>query len=360
MTTIPNSAAELTADWFSAAMGDGATCTSVRAEPLGVGVGLVGQLYRCDLAWDGVAASGRAHPTRVVAKLAAAGDESRFVATVLNMYGRELGFYQELSAHTDLAHPACYYSDHDPVSQDAVLLLEDVAPRGEQLDQVRGATLAQAEPALRAIARLHAQWWEHDRLTQSPWLLRLCDDPYPGAVQFAFGAGWPNVQDYCADQITPKVQALGDGFVEQIPAIFASLCDGPLTLSHADWRLDNLFFTGDEAQPVVAVDWQLIDRSVGPRDVAYLVTQSLELSSNAEYLKALDIYLDELAAASVVVDRDWALLKYRQATRFGFVYPIVAGGSLTVEDPRHNELCAALLRRCVTAMEALDAFDVAH
>ncbi len=356
MVTIPNGPDDLTPEWFTAAIGDGATCVSVHSAPLGVGVGLVGQLHACDLAWNGASASSR--PTRVIAKLAAAGVESRFVAMVLNMYAREVGFYRELSPHTSLDHPACFYAEHDPESHDTVLLLEDVAVRGEQLDQISGASLDAAEPALRALARLHAQWWESDRLASIPWLLRLCDDPYPGAVQLAYGAGWPNVQEYFADQITPKVKALGDAYGERIPEIFAALCDGPLTLSHADWRLDNLFFTGDEASPVVAVDWQLIDRSVGPRDVAYLVTQSLELSSTDEFVKALDVYLDELAAAGVHADRDWALLKYRQATRFGFVYPVVAGGSLTIEDPRHVTVCSTLLARCIAAMDALEAYDV--
>ena len=42
-----------------------------------------------------------------------------------------------------------------------------------------------------------------------------------------------------------------------------------------DWRLDNLFFTPDDE--VVAVDWQLIDRSVGPRDLAYLAKRNYAL-----------------------------------------------------------------------------------
>ncbi len=357
MVSIPNSAAELTAQWFTDALGNGDRCTSVTAEPLGVGVGLVGQLFRVELAW-----SSGDHPARVVAKLAAAGAESRFVATVLNMYGREAGFYKELSESTPIGHPACYYADFDAETQDTVLVLEDVSARGVQLDQIAGCGLDEAEPALRTLARLHAAWWESPRFDAHPWLLRLVDDPYPFAVQMAFDAGWPVVQDYMADLLTPAVRALGDGYSANVSAIFGALCDGPLTLSHADWRLDNLFFgagDGDNGEPdVIAVDWQLIDRSVGPRDVAYLVTQSLDLSSTAEYMKALDVYLDALAAAGVRPDREWAVAMYRQATRFGFVYPVVAGGSLTVEDPRHLELCHALTRRCISAMEALDAFDL--
>jgi hypothetical protein len=355
---IPNSAAELTAPWFTDAIGGGDRCVAISSEPLGVGVGLVGQLYRCDLQW-----SGGDHPARVIAKLAAAGAESRFVATVLNMYGREAGFYRELSAQTPIAHPDCYYVDFDAESQDSVLLLEDVSRHGSQLDQIAGCGIDAAEPALRTLARLHAAWWESPRFEAHPWLLRLADDPYPFAVQMAFDAGWPVVQEYMADLLTPAVRALGDGYSANVPAIFATLSEGPLTLSHADWRLDNLFFT-DGPDPdtgereVIAVDWQLIDRSVGPRDVAYLVTQSLDLSSTAEYMKALDVYLDGLAAAGIRPDREWAIAMYRQATRFGFVYPVVAGGSLTVEDPRHHELCRALTTRCVRAMEALEVFDL--
>jgi len=239
-----------------------------------------------------------------------------------------------------------------------VLLLEDVGVLGTQFDQITGASLRQAEPAIRTIARLHADWWESPKLAEHPWLLKLSDDPYPFAVGMAFDAGWPVVQEYMADYMTPAVKQLGDGFSARLAATFAKVCDGPLTLSHADWRLDNLFFTDDPKNPVIAVDWQLIDRSCGPRDVAYLVTQSLELASANEYIEALDIYLDELASLGVAVDREWALLSYRHAARFGFVYPVVAGGSLTVEDPRHELLCRTLMRRCVSAIEALDAFDL--
>ena len=98
MTAIPNGPNELTPSWFTDVIGDGATCTAVQSVPIGVGVGLVGQLHRCDLDWDGPGATAR--PARLIAKLAAAGVESRFVAMVLNMYGRETGFYRELSPHT--------------------------------------------------------------------------------------------------------------------------------------------------------------------------------------------------------------------------------------------------------------------
>lgn len=356
MPAIPNGPDDLTPEWFSRAIGGEAQCAVVTTAPLGVGVGLVGQLHTCTLAWDGPGAEDL--PTRVVAKLAAAGAESRFVATVLNMYAREVGFYRELAAATPIPSPRCFFAQHDPETQDTVLILEDVSARGAQLDQIEGCGLDDAEPALRTLARMHAAWWEHPHLAATPWLLRLRDDPYPGAVQMAYDGGWPVVKEHLADLLSPEVRTMGDAYSAHIPEAFERLSDGPLTLAHADWRLDNLFFTGVDSAPVIAVDWQLVDRSVGPRDVAYLVTQSCNLSTTAEYTGALDVYLDELAAAGTAVDRDWALDMYRHAARFGWVYPVVAGGSLTVEDERHQRLCRVLAERCIAAMDALDAFHL--
>jgi hypothetical protein len=338
---------DLTPAWCSEALGR--TVTGVTPTPLGVGVGLVGQLFHLEL--DGPDGS-----TAVVAKLAAPTDETRFVATVLNMYGREVGFYTELSDRTAIPHPACHYAAHDPTTQDTVLLLEDVAPRGRAFDQVAGCTLGEARPAIRTLARLHACFWDDRSLADIEWLPRICDDPYPGAVAAAYEMAWPRVQELFPDAITPAVLRFGDEFPKRIPALFAKLSGPPVVLAHADWRLDNLFFMPDGE--VLAVDWQLIDRSVGPRDLAYLVTQSLNVDDRAGYEEAFELYLADLAALGPEPPAEWAWAMYRYGATLGFAYPVVAAGALTIEDPRHLELTRALLERSVRAIESLDAFDL--
>ncbi|HET9727985.1 MAG TPA: phosphotransferase, partial [Acidimicrobiia bacterium] len=159
------------------------------------------------------------------------------------------------------------------------------------------------------------------------------------------------------DVIDERVTKLAASYAASIPALFAKLSEPPLVLSHADWRLDNLFFTPDGH--VVAVDWQLIDRTVGPRDLAYFVSQSLAVEQPDDYKTAFRIYVDELRAHGVAVDEDWAWNMYRYGALLGFVYPIVAAGALTIEDPRHVELTRSMLVRSVAALHALDAFDLA-
>lgn len=347
---IPTTVADLTPAWLTDAVDATGSVLAVDSEPVGVGVGLVGQLHRLTLTWEGDG------PRTLIAKLAAEGEDSRFVATVLNMYGREHGFYTELSALTRLPHPDCYFSAHDPATQDSVLLLEDVAGRGTMRDQIAGARVTDAAGIVDALADFHADWWNSDELGRHDWLKALSDDPYPGAVQLAFGAGWPNVQEQFPDECPTEVIALGDAHVGRIPSLFAKLSEPPVVLSHADYRLDNMFIQSD-GRPIV-VDWQLIDRSVGPRDLAYLVTQSLDIDDPIEYDAVLARYVERLQERGIDVDPAWAREQYRYGALMGFSYPVIAGGSLTVSDPRHLELCRTMLRRCTTALHALDCFDL--
>ena len=344
---IPRVLDDLTPEWCSEALGR--TITTLTSTPIGVGVGLVGQLARLEL--DGPDGS-----STMIAKLAAPTEETRFVASALNMYGREVGFYTELASRTSIPHPVCYYAAHDPVTQDTVLLLEDVSPRGRAFDQVAGCTVTEARPAIRTLARLHACFWDEAGIGDTPWLLRLGDSPYPDAVTMAFDLAWPRTQELFPDEITPAVRAFGDQYTTRIPALFAKLSEPPLVLSHADWRLDNLFFT--PADDVVAVDWQLIDRSVAPRDLAYLVTQSLNVETRDGYEQAFTAYVDDLADQGVEPDADWAWDMYRYGTMLGFVYPVIVAGGLTIEDPRHVALAHALLVRSLRAIDLLDAFDL--
>jgi hypothetical protein len=345
--TIPKKLDDLTPEWLSDVLGR--HIRAVRGEPIGVGVGLIGTLFRLTLAGDG-------DPPTMIAKLAAPTDEGRFVATILNMYGREVGFYTQLSERTPIGHPQCYYAEHDDSTQDTVLLLEDVSLRGTMQDQLAGCEVDATGPALRTLAKLHAAFWDDATLADCPFLIRLCDDPYPGAVAFAYETAWPRVQEFFPEQMTDQVVEFGNAYAARIASLFAKLCDGPHVLSHADWRLDNLFLT--PAGEVIAVDWQLIDRSVAPRDVAYFVSQSVIVKDLEDQQRLFSTYLDELASFGVQPDRAWAWEMYRYATVLGFVYPVVAAGALSIEDPRHMELTGRMLQRSIAAIETLDAFDL--
>src|SRR5947208_732353 len=95
---LPKSVDDITPEWLTAALhSSGAatgTATAVDATPVGVGVGLVGELHRLTPTWsDGDG------PASIIAKLPSS-PSARFVAEMLSMYRRESRFYEQLSART--------------------------------------------------------------------------------------------------------------------------------------------------------------------------------------------------------------------------------------------------------------------
>ena len=107
---------------------------------------------------------------------------------------------------------------------------------------------------------------------------------------------------------------------------------------------------------MIAVDWQLIDRSVGPRDLSYHVTQSVNIDDPAATSTPSTRTSPISAISASTSTGPWAWEMYRYGTMLGFVYPVIATGALTIDDPRHVELTRALFRRSLAALDALDAF----
>jgi hypothetical protein len=342
---IPRKVGDITPDWLTGALQGSGTVTAIATEPVGVGLGLVGALSRLRVTY-----SDGAGPATIIAKLPAAGEASRFVAQLLGMYRREVGFYRELSSASALSYPACYYADYDRDTDDFVLLLADAAG-GRTSDQLGGCAVADAELAVDRLADLHAGFWSSPMLEGKDWLPRLCDSPLPESVVFSYQQSWGPAQELFGHLMVPEIKDLGDRFDGLFPGLCDQLCEPPTTLSHGDYRLDNMFFF-DDPRDVVLCDWQLVDRSRGARDLAYFLTQSLTAPCRAEHENRLiHRYADRLAAHGVSgygFDTVWE--DYKVAVLFGFVYGIVAAGGLDHEDARARELTGEMIQRSADAI----------
>ena len=167
-------------------------------------------------------------------------------------------------------------------------------------------------------------------------------------IAATFAATWPAIRERAGDRLPPEVQALGDRFPRLLPALVAELAAAPRTLSHGDCRLDNMFF--GPGGRVTLCDWQLTARSCGARDLAYFLGQSLTPEDRATLERPLiDCYLDRLATHGIDYDRSRAWHDYRVAALFAFVYPVVAGAGLDL-DERSDRLAQVILERCAAAL----------
>jgi hypothetical protein len=344
---------DLTAAYLSDALG--ASVIEVDVEPVGVGVGLIGQLYRITPTYD----AGASGPATVIAKLPGATEESRFVAQVLNMYQKECGFYRDLAATSGALPPTSHHIMFEPESHDFVLLLDDVGHH-RQADQIDGIDLADAEIAVRALARLNATWWQHPDLLASPYVRPLNESPFPEAVTMSYDAAWPVALDVYGSMMSDAIRDFGARYSSIFRWFCDRLCEPPVTLTHGDWRGDNLFFTGDPSVPLIAVDWQLISVAKGVKDFTYFVTQSLRAEDRAAHEEGLlRIWIDELHADGVSgyeFDQAWA--DYRLSVAWAFVYPVIATSTLDASDARGAALTRSMMERSIAAIEHLSALEL--
>ena len=110
MATFPTVIDEVTTQWLTESLrssGVLAADSQVRGfdvEPIGMGVGIMGLLYRLSLRYD----SEGAGPATSVLKLASVDPQARHMAQVFRFYEKEVGFYRQFAELTPIPTTACY------------------------------------------------------------------------------------------------------------------------------------------------------------------------------------------------------------------------------------------------------------
>jgi hypothetical protein len=216
--------------------------------------------------------AGEAAPASVVIKFAAANDTSRATGQVMRSYEIEVRFYLELAATVGIRTPACHYAAVDPATGWFTLVLEDLAPAA-QGDQMAGCTVDQAALALEQAARLHAPRWGDPALLELEWFHRAQSADASGAI---IGALFPGFVQRYEDRLSAEQLAMAERVVNGLPTLRAH-DPGPLTVTHGDYRLDNMLFGTDEGGPPLAVvDWQTASAGAALADVSYFLGAGLQ------------------------------------------------------------------------------------
>ena len=346
---LPSSPEDFTPEWLSHAVG-----TSVAAfelEQIGVGVGLLGRLFRITLTSDG-------GPFSIVAKLPTLDDGARtHVAEPLRFYEKEVRFYREMAADVPIATPKVYFAEHDPSTGDFTLLLEDLGDRRME-DQILGCSSSDAATAVDALIELHSQWWNRSDLPQ--WLPSYSDAPYPQVIAGMYKQSWPRALEIFEGHFAPAYLEFGERFADLVPWFLDTLTDAPLSFCHGDFRLDNLFFgTHAGHDPVAAVDWQICFRGRPAYDLAYFVSQSIETSQRRICEQALrKRYLEGLAKRDAFYDEAQFLEDYRRTVAYCFIYAVVSAGQIEMANERQRDLVLGIGDRAIQAMEDNDALAV--
>lgn len=285
---------DLDADWLTAALGirllpPDAVVTGFMTER--VGTGQVADTVRIVLTYD----PPEAGPPSVVAKLASADEASRQAASMLRLYEVELSFYLDVAGRVP-GVPRCHYAAYEPAEGWFTLLLADVVPAVTG-DDLAGCDPVVAEAALRRLAAIQAACWESPQLAALPWLDRTT--PESGAtIAELVTAVTPAFLERFGPLVAPEHAAVVSRFVPRLGG-WQAADPGPRTVSHGDYRLDNMLFLDGGPDPMV-VDWQTVVWGHPAADVAYFLGGSLTPADRRVHAsRLLDAYHESLVAAGV-------------------------------------------------------------
>lgn len=287
-------------------------------------------------------------PDSVIVKFPSPSVDNRGVAESYNMYAREIQFYQSIAPLVSLRTPDCYFAAFDSSNHDFVLVLEDLGDLRIG-DQVAGCTLEEARGVISAIAQLHADGWRSEKLSG---LISHNNPMQRDGMIGGWQLGWPVVLDKFADLVPAAARVAGDKMPEAVAGLLDQMSSDPVSLCHADVRLDNVFFGDGE---VVLVDWQSVCTSAPEQDLAYFLTQSVPRDVLGRE-DLIGFYHAELTARGVDYSLDRCRERYRVCALYLLCYAVVIAGTLDLANERGMALGRTLLGNSFNALDEMDAF----
>lgn len=336
---------QITSEWLSGVLGAPVTITGDQR----IGDGLVGMNIRYSLQVP----DGSGLPSSIIAKLPSPDPTSRATGISLRNYEREVKFYNEIAPTVDVHVAHCFHGEWHPDNGDFVLLMEDLSP-SVQGNQITGCTAELARRSVLELAKLHGPRWGDPTLADIEFLERR-DAESAARLQMIWTMFVPGFLGVYSKYLDAEGIALVERFGARIP----DWIDGrtlPGTVTHGDYRLDNLMFGGEQGGHAIAVvDWQTPGHGPASGDVSYFmgagpwpnVRKEIERDLIAEYLVELGTY-------GVEVDEAEFWHQYSRDAFGGVIMAVVASQIVGTSD-RSEAMFAAMATRHVRHALDLDS-----
>ena len=344
-------AEDVTSDWLSSTLGGDVGPISQQR----IGDGHIGVNVR--VAMPDAEAS---LPRSVVVKLPATDETSLTTAAMLRHYERETRFYTELASSVDMRVPACLHGDWTAATNAFVLVLEDMAP-ATQGDQLTGCTLDQARDAVRELAKLHGPRWDDPSLYDIDWIEHDkgdAGDEAGAGLAMMWQMFFPGFAGTYRSHLSADEFELAERFGSVI-GTWRGGRTGPKTITHGDYRLDNMLFaTPQGGPPVTVVDWQTPAHGSPITDLSYFIGAGLLPDDRRAHERDLVAeYLDALGAYGISLDDAWVWEQYRRDAFAGLAMAAMASQIVTLND-RSEAMFGAMAQRHLRQALDLDSFSL--
>ena len=360
---IPSEPEEVTAQWMQQALTAGGApdlppVREIAWEEIGSGVGFLGTILRCQIMYDAPKTStGRKTfaPETVIVKLPSPLAKNRRLGRRLGLHRQGYDFYRLIAPQAPVRSPALLYGDYQAGGDRFVLVLEDFGG-WQTVSHFEGASPEQTRRAIRAIAKLHGTYWNR---TDQPPLNMFTDSFSPRRrmlVQLVYLAHLAPTLERFGSFFSDDMRRLAETYVSRIDSQIARVAAGPKTLSHGDFRLDNIFFAADDGDEIAIIDWQVSGLRCPLFDVSYFlvgsVTTEVRRQIEREVLEEYTEIIGEMGVEGFTFEACWRL--YREHSLANLLVVVLACGGLTLENESRRRVVEVGLQRVLTAVEDLD------
>jgi aminoglycoside/choline kinase family phosphotransferase len=320
----------------------------VGMEKAPIGIGAMADTFRIQLTWSEESAG----PRSLVIKKPYADPAAAATAASLGAYEREAKFYVELAPRTAVRAPRLLGVELDDGIPSTVLL-EDLSEDYHPGDQFAELALPLLRQARHQLVLLQAPFWQNADTANLDWLHRRLGVPIPAIVE-RMQRSWSSARSTIGSGLTSDERACVDRFVSRAGE-WASGLNGPCSLVHHDYRVDNMLFGQNE---IVVLDWQTIGWGPAMFDVAYLLGTSLEPERRrAVERDEIARHVDELAQHGVDWDAAEAWQAYRQAA-FAVLLMLVPPIASVKTNARMEAMYGRLIAFGARMAIDLDALDL--
>jgi hypothetical protein len=279
--------------------------------------------------------------------------KNRTMVAALGMAVNEARFYNEAADDLGGVAPRPWYARAGVGARFLIVLEDIVAAGGRPYALADTCDIGHAQGLIDAFATLHARFWESPRLVQDlSWVRTWSTRPGYGVLKTFYSRGRRGALRRQRPEVTPAVRAVAGALNTHADAYYREFESGPLTLLHGDSHLGNTFAWADGRSGLL--DWQVVWRGPGLREVSYWMTTGLEpeMRRSAER-DLIDRYLEGLRAGGVadVPAFDTAFDRYRL-----FSAEAWDATAMTINWPglQAQQNADAAFRRACAAVEDLD------
>lgn len=236
----------------------------------------------------------------------------------------EVDFYHHILPNmTGIPVIRCYDAQFDDAGGTSHLLMDDMSETHAEPPDALPPPSADVHNIVDILAKLHAQWWEHPRLTSD---LRPVLDDVPGYILAQAREGFPHFVDALGDRLSDKRRTWYERILAGMPlkAWQERVSQHKaVTLVHGDSHWWNFLFP-KVAGEILVIDWAVWHLNLPTTDLAYTFGQLCFRDWRERFEKPLLEHYHQRLLEYGVKNYDWAQCwqNYRLMMVFHTLWPI--------------------------------------